>query len=64
MFLKILYKVSGWNCNVKCLSTQFLEKDEIVYHWAAMSQRGRWESEGHIWDSAHADLVRSTDSEG
>jgi hypothetical protein len=30
----------------------FLEKDEIVFHLAAISQCEM--SEGHIWDSAYA----------
>jgi hypothetical protein len=50
MFLKILYVVCGPSSN----STQFLEKDEIVFHLAAMSQSEQG-GEGPIWDSAPAD---------
>jgi hypothetical protein len=54
LFLKILYFVCSPNYNGKCLSTQFLENDEIVFYLAAMSQCEQG-GEGHIWDSAHKD---------
>jgi hypothetical protein len=45
------------------LSTSFLEKNEIVFHLAAISQC-EGGGEGHIWDSTHVFQVKSTASEG
>jgi hypothetical protein len=51
-FLQILHNVCSRNGNVKCLSTPFLKKNEIVFHLAAMSQGGLGGGEGHIKSAA------------
>jgi hypothetical protein len=51
------------NDKVISLRTSFLEKDEMVFHLAAISQCEEG-GEGHIWDSTHAFLVKSIVSEG
>ncbi len=45
MFLKVLYVVCSLYSEVKPLVTSFLEKDEFVFHLAAISQ---YEG-GHIY---------------
>jgi hypothetical protein len=38
MFLKILYIVLSLNSNGKRPATSFLEKDEVIFHLAAISK--------------------------
>jgi hypothetical protein len=63
MILKFLYFVCIPNSNIKHPATSFLEKDEIVFHLAAMSQCAEG-GEGHICDSAYAFQLKSTASDG
>jgi hypothetical protein len=52
MSLEILYDVCSLNVNIKRPIITFLENDNIVFHFATMSQCEKG-GEVQIWDSAH-----------